>query len=197
MSRKKKIYKKDIDEEIVKAISKGEYAALSQIYALYFPAISSFVVQNNGSEEEAKDVFQEAVVLLYDKIKQEDFILKSKLQTYLYAVSRNIWLKQLRDKNTNYNTTDISDYENELAEEGKDEDLERRQLEFEKMESALEKLGNPCKEILTKFYIKEKSMQEISEQMGYTNANNVKTQKYKCLQRLKKYFFESLLEHEI
>lgn len=197
MSRKKKFYKKDIDEEIVKSISKGKYAALSQIYALYFPAISSFVVQNNGSEEEAKDVFQEAVVLLYDKIKQGDFVLKSKLQTYLYAVSRNIWLKQLRDKNTNYNTTDISDYKNELVEEGRDEDMEKRQLEFEKMDSALERLGNPCQEILTSFYIKEKSMQEISEQMGYTNANNVKTQKYKCLQRLKKYFFESLLEHEI
>ena len=59
-----------------------------------------------------------------------------------------------------------------------------------KMESALQLLGEPCKTIMEDFYIHNRSMQEICERFGYTNADNAKTQKYKCLQRLKKLFFQ-------
>jgi hypothetical protein len=51
-------------------------------------------------------------------------------------------------------------------------------------------LGEPCKTIIEEFYLNSRSMQEICEQFGYTNADNAKTQKYKCLQRLKKLFFK-------
>ncbi|HLQ99904.1 MAG TPA: sigma-70 family RNA polymerase sigma factor [Sphingobacterium sp.] len=188
MSGEKKVNTKEFDRQIVRAISKGEYSVLNEVYEHYFPAIRYMVLQNNGSQDAAKDIFQEAVLLLYDKIKKGDFVLKSKLQTYLYAVCRNIWLKQLRDQNTAYNTSDITEFENELVDENATEE-DNRQEEFERMESALNKLGNPCRGILTHFYIKGKSMKEISEYFGYTNASNAKNQKYKCLQRLKKHFF--------
>jgi hypothetical protein len=58
------------------------------------------------------------------------------------------------------------------------------------MGEALKLLGEPCKTIMEDFYMHNKSMQDICERFGYTNADNAKTQKYKCLQRLKKLFFQ-------
>ena len=58
------------------------------------------------------------------------------------------------------------------------------------MNNSLIELGEPCSELIKDFYINKLSMEQIAEKFGYTNADNAKTQKYKCLQRLKKYFFE-------
>jgi RNA polymerase sigma factor (sigma-70 family) len=60
------------------------------------------------------------------------------------------------------------------------------EIQFSQMEEALKKLGEPCRTILEDYYIQKLSMNQIAEKMGYTNADNAKTQKYKCLNRLKK-----------
>ena len=73
-----------------------------------------------------------------------------------------------------------------------EEDLEEHQKkddEFEMMHQALATLGEPCKSLLEAFYLQKRNMQDIAADFGYTNADNAKTQKYKCLMRLKKTFF--------
>jgi hypothetical protein len=57
------------------------------------------------------------------------------------------------------------------------------------MENAMSKIGEPCKSLLDAYYMQKKNMQELALEFGYTNADNAKTQKYKCLLRLKKIFF--------
>ncbi|WP_140939146.1 RNA polymerase sigma factor [Sphingobacterium lumbrici] len=192
MSKIRQILPKEIsDLEIIAGVAKGESSAINTIYTQFFPSVARMIVNNNGSDEEAKDIFQEAVMVLYDRVTQQDFELKSKLKTFLYAVSRRLWLKQLNRKGSSTNTSDISDYEDLLHVE---EDIEKHveiESKFTQMESALEQLGEPCKTILNDFYIANLSMQEICEKFGYTNTDNVKTQKYKCLQRLKKLFFNN------
>lgn len=66
---------------------------------------------------------------------------------------------------------------------------EKRQSDFSMMETAMSKIGEPCKSLLEAYYIQKKQMQQIAADFGYTNADNAKTQKYKCLVRLKKLFF--------
>lgn len=152
------------------------------------------IINNNGSEDEAKDIFQEAVMVLYDKITQQKFELNSKLGTFLYAVCRRLWLKQLTRKGNMAKTSDISDFEDILKVE---EDIgahDEMEIRFEKMNAALAQLGEPCRTLLKDFYIMDMSMQDIRDKFGYTNTDNAKTQKYKCLQRLKKIFFNSTLE---
>jgi len=85
---------------------------------------------------------------------------------------------------------DIKDFEEYLPAEDDTETNSERDLQFTKMEGALKLLGEPCKTIIEDYYINNMSMQEICERFGYTNADNAKTQKYKCLQRLKKLFFQ-------
>ena len=69
------------------------------------------------------------------------------------------------------------------------ESHEKRNADFILMENAMSKIGEPCKSLLDAYYIQKKHMQEIAADFGYTNADNAKTQKYKCLMRLKKLFF--------
>ena len=85
---------------------------------------------------------------------------------------------------------DLHDFQEYSPVEDEIEDQAERNMQFSKMQSALGMLGEPCKTIIEDFYIHNRSMQEICEKFGYTNADNAKTQKYKCLQRLKKLFFQ-------
>lgn len=192
MSNVKHILSKEVsDQDIIQGIIEGKNIIIKSIYKLYFPTIARMIVNNNGSEEEAKDIFQEAVLVLYDKVTQNKFELNSKLSTFLYAVSRRLWLKQLSRKGNVANTSDISDFEDILHVE---EDIERQQeneLKFDQMNLALQELGEPCRTLLKDFYIKNLSMKDIQEKFGYTSTDNAKTQKYKCLQRLKKIFFNT------
>ncbi|WP_262249277.1 RNA polymerase sigma factor [Parapedobacter soli] len=190
MSKWSKAIALEADEAIVEGVARGDADSLERLYRDYFPVVLNMVVKNSGTEEEAKDVFQEAVIVLYDKVKQQDFELTSRLKTYIYSVCRRLWLKQLGSKGRTFH--DVTAYEDTIAVE---EDLalhEEKDVQLTMMEQALSELGEPCRTIIYDFYIADMSMQEICDKFGYTNANNAKTQKYKCLQRLKKLFFTTI-----
>lgn len=179
----------EADLKTVAGIAVGDGNVLEGLYRDYFPMILHMVVQNKGTEDEAKDIFQEAVIVLYDKIKQGDFELSSKLKTYIYSVCRRLWLKQLGNQERTFQ--DVSSYEEVIPVE--DDLAKHRETEFQLslMEKALDKLGEPCRTIIHDFYVLNRSMQEICDKFGYTSADNAKNQKYKCLQRLKRLFFST------
>jgi len=176
------------DSEIVFGILNNSESAIKRLYVAYFPMVLQLIINNNGTPDDAKDIYQEAVIVLYNKIKKGDFELNSKLKTFLYSVCRRLWLKRLNQM-SRYGG-DLKDFQEYVPVEDEVEDQNERNLQFSKMQSALGMLGEPCKTIIEDFYINNRSMQEICERFGYTNADNAKTQKYKCLQRLKKLFFQ-------
>lgn len=180
-----------IDEEIILGIQNGDNIAVQKLYKFYYPTVAKMILNNSGSAEEAQDIFQETVMVLYDKITKGNFELSSKLKTFLYAVSKRLWLKQLTRGESKYHIDSIDNHEDSLIAVDAIEEHEILEKNLVQMEEALSGLGEPCKTILHDFYILNKSMTEIGEKFGYTNADNAKTQKYKCLQRLKKIFFKS------
>jgi DNA-directed RNA polymerase specialized sigma24 family protein len=105
----------------------------------------------------------------------------------LYSICRRLWLKKLQKENR-FNPS-IETVQEIVIVEDEIESHEKRNRDFLLMENALQKIGEPCKSLLEAFYIEKKSMPEIAATFGYTNADNAKTQKYKCLVRLKKIFF--------
>lgn len=148
--------------------------------------VQAFVVTNNGTAEDAKDIFQETMIVLYEKVQSGSFELNCQLKTFVYSVSRRLWLKRLMVQNRfmiSEGHEDVVSVDDEL------EEHEKRNAEFGMMEKAMSGLGEPCKSLLEAFYMQKKSMQEIAAGFGYTNPENAKTQKYKCLMRLKKLFF--------
>ena len=176
------------DREVVLGILNDSEDTLNKLYTGYFPMVLQFILNNNGDEDDAKDVYQEGIIVLYNKIKGGNFELSSKLKTYIYSVCRRIWLKKLSQESRKSNN--ISDFEDIMAVEVDLEQHEEKDQQFDKMNDALLHLGEPCKTIIQDFYINSLSMQDICEKFGYTNTDNAKTQKYKCLQRLKKLFFQ-------
>ncbi len=193
MSKIKQILPKSReDKELLEGLRNGDNTAISYIYKTCYPAISHLIIGNNGREDEAKDIFQEAVMVLYDKVTHENFELSSKISTFLYAVSRRLWLKQLNKRENAMGTSDSNEIEIPDIEIDLQSHLDKEN-EFTKMDSAMNQLGEPCQTILRDFYLKNKSMQDICDKLGYTNTDNAKTQKYKCLQRLKKLFFDQNL----
>lgn len=179
------------DQDLIQGILLGDNLTIGRLYKLFYPAIARMIINNSGSEDEAKDIFQESVMVLYKRVTENDFALNSKLSTFLYAVARRLWLKQLTRKGNVATTADISDFEDILQVENDIERHEEKENKFDRMHMALLELGEPCKTLIKDYYIKNMSMRDIQEKFGYTNTDNAKTQKYKCLQRLKKIFFNA------
>jgi RNA polymerase sigma factor (sigma-70 family) len=127
------------------------------------------------------------MIVLYEKARSGTFELSCQIKTYVYSVSRRLWLKRLQHANR-YNA-DIGNADGVVPVEEDIDEHEKRDAEFDMMEKAIQGLGEPCKSLLEAFYLRKMNMQEIATSFGYTNAENAKTQKYKCLMRLKKIFF--------
>ncbi len=176
------------DSEVILGILNNSESVLKRLYVAYFPMVLQLIINNNGDGDDAKDIYQEAIIILYNKVKTGDFELSSKLKTYIYSVCRRMWLKRLSQ--INRYGGDIRDFQEYLTVDDETEKQNDRDIQFNKMGDALKLLGEPCKTIIEDFYINNRSMQEICDSFGYTNADNAKTQKYKCLQRLKKLFFQ-------
>jgi len=154
--------------------------------------IANLICTNSGSEQEAKDIYQEAVIAFYEKVQQPEFKLTCKIKTYLYAVCRRLWLKRLAEKKRYHGN--IEEHETFLGVDDVMMEMEELEKRLNLIGQSLDGLGEPCRSIIEDFYIRDLSMEAISEKFGYTNADNAKNQKYKCLQRLKKLFFTKYKE---
>ena len=175
------------EQELLRGLAENDRNAIETIYRLNFGLIQGFVVKNNGYPDDARDIFQEAMIVLYEKSHQESFQLTCQIKTYLYSVCRRLWLKRLQQLQR-FNPQ-IEMKEEIVAVEEELEMHEKKNADFLLMEDAMSRIGEPCKSLLEAYYLQKKTMPEIAEHFGYTNADNAKTQKYKCLIRLKKIFF--------
>lgn len=175
------------EQLLLKGLARNEKAAVEQIYRDQFAVIQSFILNNNGTVDDARDVFQEALVVLYEKSKDPSFSLHCQIRTYLYSICRRLWLKRLQQM-SKY-ASQVESMEETIPVEEDLEEHEKKNADFQLMEMAMSKIGEPCKSLLDAYYLQKKSMQDIAAEFGYTNADNAKTQKYKCLMRLKKLFF--------
>ncbi len=175
------------DKILLEGLAKNDKAAVEAIYKDNFNMVQSFILNNNGSTDDARDIFQEAMIVLYEKSRVANFSLHCQLKTYIYSVCRRLWLKRLQQLNRF--TGQVESLEEVVPVEEELENHEKLNADFMMMEQAMSKIGEPCKSLLEAYYIQKKHMQEIAEGFGYTNADNAKTQKYKCLMRLKKLFF--------
>ena len=175
------------NQEILRGIGRNDKNAIEADYKENYALIQHFVINNNGTEDDARDIFQEAMMVLYEKSKSEDFELTCQIRTYLYSVCRRLWLKKLQYARRM--ESQVDNFDNLVQVEEDLEHHEKLARQYQTMRAAMGKIGEPCKSLIEAFYVHRKNMQEIAGFFGYTNADNAKNQKYKCLLRLKKLFF--------
>lgn len=181
------------DDALVAAVRSGDERALERLYRLHYPMVAQLVRTNSGSDDEAKDVYQEAIIVFYEKVQQPEFVLTCQVKTYLYAVARRLWLKRLAERHryaTPFADTEVWPPDSVVAESPKDERWAfGQENRYQTMEAALLQVGEPCRSLLEGFYLREQSMTDLMRDHGYANTDTAKTQKYKCLARLRKLFF--------
>lgn len=178
------------EQNLLQGLAVGRKEAAEQIYRQHYPTIMHWICSSSGDEADAADIFQEAMVVLFEKSHDPEFRLTCKIGTYLFAISKHLWFKKLeRRKKTPVSFIEGGEDDGDWADENDINVHEERELHFQQLDGALEQLGEPCRSLLKAFYHHDKSMQEIAADFGYTNPDNAKTQKYKCLTRLKKIFF--------
>lgn len=166
---------------LLKGLKENDYKILDKIYKTYLPKITSMVIQNKGTRDDARDVFQEGLVVVYNKVQSPDFEFTSGFYNYFYQVCKYIWIRQLKKKHRTEVTLEEEDrLEGRVNIESELIETEKRQ--FYKKKFAL--LKEDCQNVLQSFF-DGKSLNEIAQKMGYTNEY-VKRKKFKCKEKLVK-----------
>jgi RNA polymerase sigma factor (sigma-70 family) len=162
------------EKEIFERIRKGDEKALEFIYTKYYRMMTKMVLTNSGTEEEARDVYQEALVVFWQKARSGNLVMTAKISTYIYSICQNLWRKELERKKR------ISHEEQDGSVSMDTESAEREKI----IARCLEQLGETCRKVLMYYYFDEMSMQEIADKLGFANTDTAKTKKYKCKQKL-------------
>lgn len=176
------------EQKILSAVAAGNRTVVKEVYLQHSNTIIKWICKNGGNHSDAEDIFQEAMVVLYEKAQNESFRLTCRIGTYLFAVSKHLWYKKIQQLDRQPSGLPEGTLE-DLAYEEDIVSHQERETHYQQLNDALDQLGEPCKSLLQAFYHQDKSMQEIASSFGYTNPDNAKTQKYKCLTRLRKLFY--------
>lgn len=162
------------EKEIFERICRGDEKALETLYKKYYRMMTKMVITNSGTEEEARDIYQEALVVFWQKATSGKLVMTSKISTYIYSICQNLWRKELDRKKR------LSNEEKDVAVTLDTETEERNRI----IAQCIEQLGETCKKVLMYYYFEEMSMQDIAEKLGFANTDTAKTKKYKCKKKL-------------
>jgi RNA polymerase sigma factor (sigma-70 family) len=150
------------------------------LYRKVFPKVRSYICKNSGNKDDAFDIFQDAVVCLCRIIKEGRYNEKYEPAAFLYSVSRNLWVNKIKKESRsvpmpdNMDITDHYDFSNDIITAPKAKTIRE----------VIKKLGEKCYQLLQYAIYQNKPNPEICEIMGFASVNAVKTQKYKCKQKL-------------
>lgn len=174
------------DQDFVSMVRSGNPAGLRAIYKEFLPRIARHIMSKGGSYDDAKDVFQDGILVLYEKARQPDFDLTSGFYTFLFGICRNIWGNRLQKKSR----TEVT-----IPEDAKyKSDIDTEELIYQAEESRLfwdsfKKLGDDCRKLMRLFFEKTK-MEDITSIMGYGSINYTKKRKFVCKEQLVRFVKE-------
>jgi len=174
------------DSELVTLLRSGDDGAMKMVYHNHFGMIKYMVTKNSGSMEDAEDIFQESLFILYNLVKSKEFELTVKIKTIIYSIARNLWLNELRKRGKAYDRMKAYERYIKVDMSSHGNFVYAREAAYKQVEKAFRILGEKCQKILTMYYFHHRSMDDIAVAMEYTNADNAKNQKYRCIQNLKR-----------
>lgn len=190
IERKANIQKEN--QRIISGILTGDPAIFNELHEYEFSKVVRLIKNNIGTIEMAQDVFQDAIVILLERIYAKRLDLSCSVKTYLYSICKYLWLDQLRQNKREKQV--IKFYEEEFDSEDISIHLYNSPDVFDNVASAINNLGDPCKQLLECFYYKNMNWDDIANSLGYANAASARNQKYKCLERIRSTFDKSFTD---
>ncbi len=173
------------DQDLIEGLKRNDSKALDALYQMSFGQVKQWMMQNNGSEQDAEDIFQDAVLAVWKNVKEGKYEKKNnvKLSTYLFQVCKFRWYENLKSARVKYNTK--LDSEMDVIDTDGMNEISEQSERVKYLHQLFHQLGEKCKSILQFYYYQKMPLAQIAEQMGYT-AQSAKNEKYRCMQRLKK-----------
>jgi len=168
------------EKELIQGLIDKNPTAFEHLYSSNKAPIESLIFRSNGNEEDAKDVIQEAVVILYKKISEEGFELNSSISTFLYAIAKRVWFRNLKSKSKS-RVTSILKKQLSIEDDNVFNEIEISRMHLYRKH--FKRLGSDCQQVLRLFLTKH-TMEEIAEIMKYASAGYAKKRKYKCKNKL-------------
>ena len=170
------------DQKIIDYFKKQKDSQAFRLLLDYFPQVESFIKAQGGSKADAEDLFQEALIIFYRKLRQNEFTLQAKISTFLIAIVKyQYW--ELRKKAVRQQKQVAAWKAEETVLLEDIETLVEKEQNYLRAESAFQKLGKKCQRLLNLFYLKQSSMEDIAKKLGLRSAKVAKNQKYKCLKQ--------------
>jgi len=167
------------NQKISKGIVNGDTKTIKAFYRHNYQGVRKMILQHSGREEDVDDTFQEALVFLFQKLQQEHFVLESSIHAYFYGVCKNMWRNQLRKKRRFATAYPL---ERKLADTSDIMETFEQQERQRLYQKYVLKLNSSQKKVLDHFF-EGKSMQEIANLMGYTEAY-ARKKKFKTKEQL-------------
>ena len=159
----------------LKGIEENDVSVLKKVYKDSLPEVIKYIKRNSGTVDDAKDVFQEAILVVYKKLKNKDLELTTTFHVYLFSICRRIWLKKLKKKGKKevaFEDNEVFTYEEEY------EEVFLQRQKWALFNKKFEQLTAECRTVLQMLF-KGSSSKIIAEKMGYTEEY-AKRKKYKC-----------------
>ena len=171
------IPEKPTDEMLIKGLLSKQNEWVKVLYNKARPIIIRYALNNDSSVDEAEDLIQSTVIIIYEQILLGKLVLTSSIESYIYGIARNIWLKELRKKRKLIvlpsDEADFEDY-------NEDELKEKR---FNQLQKAIVELDAKCREILKSRYWKNEKFDEMSKVYNTTVAS-LKMKSSRCHESL-------------
>jgi RNA polymerase sigma factor (sigma-70 family) len=171
------------NQELLNGILRNDTIVLQFIFKNFYSNINFFIKKNNGDDDDANDIFQEAIIIIYRKLKANDLVLDCTFETYLYSVSRFLWLKQLeKRKIEKENIKDNHEFNDEIYDDSLEKiaDLNDRYKLYQKH---FANLGKDCQKIL-QLYFDKVPLKNIAQIMGFKSEKYAKKRKFYCKEYL-------------
>ncbi|MER3524615.1 MAG: hypothetical protein C4326_11285 [Ignavibacteria bacterium] len=172
------------DAKILDLIRQGDDKGLAMLYQANRKPIRAYVLRNNGTVDDAEDLLQEALIVLWERVRTNRFEYRARLSTFIYATVKNMWRRRLA-RARRESPADI-EADTGRIEEANALDIMIESEDARRVHEALLALGEPCRTLLILFYWEEQSMEHIAAALNFANADTAKAKKYQCKKALQK-----------
>ena len=184
-------FSNSLDREFIQRIKANDRTILGELFMKYQRMISVYVLKNGGDKNDAEDIIQETIIVLWQKVNSDSLQLTVKLGTYLLAIAKNKWMAELR-KRRKISPQDIRENISNGNPSSLDNLVNEEKIEY--VRKALEMLQPICKKLLLLYYFEEKNMKEIAKILNLANADVAKSKKYQCKKNLEEILQENINE---
>ena len=169
------------EERLIHGIVSGNTTIIQRVYQLYAPRVSNYILKTGGTLEDAQDVFQDAIMIVYDKAQVADFKLTVQFYTYLFAICKQLWWRKKKKKSYSEITTDDFEGYNLI-----EESFEATIISNEKhhlYQQCLQQISAICRKILA-LASNQIPMADIAKEMGFKSEGYARIRKLRCKNKL-------------